>query len=154
EPLAIDDEVIVFGRKHALKCGDLAPRRWRKRLLAPATQRKRDRTMHADNKPYELREAFLDEPVDLRVGIFAPDVGDDRHVVDDIAKRRHAHDQYLWHTERKKKEKMAIAAVPHQCSPEGQRFYPARAGAGHASASRVGKSGIRRARPCIRTRCV
>ena len=51
-------------------------------------QRRRD-TGIARRTPFdelhEAHEAFFDEPVDLGIGMAASDVGDHRHVVNDVA---------------------------------------------------------------------
>ena len=94
---------MPFGGQRLPERLDLAPRRKREGPLAPAAQRERNRAAHTLHERDEIGEAFFDEPIDLRVGIDTPDVGDGRHVVDDVTERRHANEQYLLHAERKKK---------------------------------------------------
>jgi hypothetical protein len=45
-------------------------------------------------QPCQRREGFLDNPVQTRIRQLAPDVGDDRHVMDDIAQRGRLDEQH------------------------------------------------------------
>jgi hypothetical protein len=41
----------------------------------------------------------------------APDVGDHRHVMDDVAQRRHPHDQYLLHAQERKTGQAVLRCI-------------------------------------------
>ncbi|ABA49073.1 hypothetical protein BURPS1710b_3142 [Burkholderia pseudomallei 1710b] len=101
EPLAVDHEVVALLGEAPPERADLAPRLRRAQALAPAPQRERQHVAHTVDEPHEIGEAFLDEPVDLRIGVTPADIGDHRHVMHDIAERRHAHDQNFLHAEKK-----------------------------------------------------
>jgi hypothetical protein len=85
EPLAVDHEIVVFGDERATERADLAPVVDGEDALAPAPQRHGNRAPDAFDQFDQFDEALFDEPVDLCIGMAAADVGDGRHVVDDVA---------------------------------------------------------------------
>jgi hypothetical protein len=85
EPLAVDHEIVILSRERAAKRADLAPVVDRENAFAPASQRHGNRPPHAADELHKPHEAFLDEPVDLGLGMAASNIGDHRHVVNDVA---------------------------------------------------------------------
>ncbi|KAG0163142.1 hypothetical protein DFQ30_000685, partial [Apophysomyces sp. BC1015] len=97
QSLAVDHQIVPLGGQRAPELPHFAPGRHRQRPLAPAAQRKRNRATHAVDELDELDEALLDQPVNNDIGIAPPNIGNHRHVVNDVAQRRQANDQDLLH---------------------------------------------------------
>jgi hypothetical protein len=93
EPLQVEDGVVVLAAKPSHERPDLAPRGRAPGRPAPPPQGQLDDLGDAGNAADDRRERGFGHPVDARVGVQAPDVGDDGQRVHDVAQRRELDDE-------------------------------------------------------------
>ena len=87
QPLGIHDLVERAQPKIVPECSDFAPGCRREKLRPPAPRRHRDNLIDAGMQPRERRKSILDQPTNAGLRPLAADVGDRRHIVDDITER-------------------------------------------------------------------
>jgi hypothetical protein len=92
--LKVEDRGIPRLAQRVAKRIDVAPRGSREWRASPPAQSERDHAAYVGAKRDQGREAGLGNPVDCKVRMCAPDVGNDRQRIDDIAKRRRPNDEH------------------------------------------------------------
>lgn len=88
QPLGVEHGIVGALAQAAAEGADLAPGGALQQVLAPAPHRHRDRLRHARVQTGQSLEAFLDAPVDARLGEVAAQVADHRQVVDHVPQGR------------------------------------------------------------------
>ena len=101
ESLSVDDRVVGPVAERVAERADLAPHAGAKQAAPPAAQRERDRMRNAGVHADERHVGLLDHPVELSVRQGAGGVGDRGEGVQDVPKRRQAHQQDSFHSGRK-----------------------------------------------------
>ena len=87
QTLRVENDVISFKTQGASAGRDFAPGLGAQQGFAPAPQRHRHDAPHGGMQAWNIRETFLDEPVDVRIRIDPVQIADDRQVVHDVAER-------------------------------------------------------------------